>query len=49
MPLFRIEIINPGTLPNSLTIENIRYGNSAIRNPIIASFAAKMLPYRFIL
>ncbi|GAK56000.1 predicted transcriptional regulator [Candidatus Vecturithrix granuli] len=42
----RIEIINPGTLPNSLTIENIRYGNSAIRNPIIASFAAKMLPYR---
>ena len=42
----RIEIISPGTLPNSLTIENIRYGNSAICNPIIASFAAKMLPYR---
>lgn len=40
------EIISPGTLPNSLTIENIRYGNSAIRNPIIASFAAQMLPYR---
>jgi len=42
----RIEIINPGCLPNGLTVENIRYGNSAIRNPIIASFAAKILPYR---
>lgn len=42
----RIEIISPGTLPNSLTVENIKYGNSAIRNPILASFAAKMLPYR---
>jgi ATP-dependent DNA helicase RecG len=42
----RIEIISPGKLPNSLTVENIKYGNSAIRNPIIASFAAKMLPYR---
>jgi len=42
----RIEIINLGCLPNGLTVENIKYGNSAIRNPIIASFAAKMLPYR---
>ena len=42
----RIEIINPGSLPNGLTIENIKYGNSAIRNPVIASFAAKILPYR---
>jgi len=42
----RIEIINPGCLPNGLTVENIKYGNSAIRNPIIASFAAKILPYR---
>jgi len=42
----RIEIINPGCLPNGLTVENIKLGNSAIRNPIIASFAAKILPYR---
>ena len=42
----RIEILNPGCLPNGLTVENIKFGNSAIRNPIIASFAAKMLPYR---
>jgi ATP-dependent DNA helicase RecG len=42
----RIEIISPGHLPNNLSVENILYGNSNIRNPIIASFAAKILPYR---
>ncbi len=42
----RIEIISPGHLPNNLTIENIINGNSNIRNPIIASFATKILPYR---
>jgi hypothetical protein len=39
----RIEIISPGHLPNNLTIEKIRAGNSNIRNPILASFAAKKL------
>lgn len=42
----RIEIISPGHLPNNLTIENIKTGNSNIRNPILASFAVKILPYR---
>lgn len=42
----RIEIISPGKLPNGLTVENIKHGNSAIRNPLIASFAAKIIPYR---
>ena len=42
----RIEIISPGHLPNNLTIENIKAGNSNMRNPILASFAAKLLPYR---
>ncbi len=42
----RIEIISPGHLPNNLTIENIKSGNSNIRNPILASFATKLLPYR---
>ena len=42
----RIEIISPGHLPNNLTIENIKYGNSNIRNPVLASFATKLLPYR---
>ena len=42
----RVEIISPGHLPNNLTIENIKMGNSNIRNPILASFASKLLPYR---
>ena len=42
----RIELISPGALPNTLTIENIRHGISVIRNPLIASFATKELPYR---
>ena len=42
----RIEIISPGGLPNKLTIENIKAGNSIIRNPIICSFASRILPYR---
>jgi len=42
----RIEMISPGHLPNNLTIQNIKSGNSNIRNPILASFATKLLPYR---
>lgn len=42
----RVEIISPGHLPNNLTIDNIKRGNSNIRNPILASYATKILPYR---
>ena len=42
----RVEIISPGHLPNNLTIENVKAGNSNMRNPVLASFAAKLLPYR---
>ena len=42
----RIEIISPGHLPNNLTVENIKTGVSNIRNPILASYATKILPYR---
>ncbi len=42
----RVEIISPGHLPNNLTVENIKIGNSNIRNPILASYATKILPYR---
>ena len=42
----RIEIINPGNLPNNLTIENIKGGNSNVKNPVLASFAYHILPYR---
>jgi len=42
----RIEIINPGHLPNNLTVEKIRTGISNIRNPILVSYIAKgLLPY----
>jgi ATP-dependent DNA helicase RecG len=42
----RIEIISPGHLPNNLTVEKIRVGNSVIRNPILVSYVAKgLLPY----
>ena len=42
----RIELVSPGALPNDLTVEHIRYGVSNMRNPLIASFATKELPYR---
>jgi ATP-dependent DNA helicase RecG len=42
----RVEIINPGHLPNNLTIENIKSGNSNMRNPTLASFATYLIPYR---
>ena len=42
----RIEIISPGVLPNSLTVENAIAGNSVSRNPILSSYARYILPYR---
>jgi len=42
----RVEIISPGNLPNNLTVENIKNGNSNTRNPVLASFANHVLPYR---
>lgn len=42
----RIEIISPGSLPNSLTVEEIRYGNPVVRNNLMVSYAMHSLPYR---
>ena len=42
----RVEIISPGTLPNSLTIENIKMGNAVIRNNLIVSYSSKLMTYR---
>ncbi len=42
----RVEIISPGKLPNTLTIDKIKYGLSLSRNPVLTSFASKILPYR---
>jgi len=41
----RIEIISPGRLPNSLTVEEIKYGNPVIRNNQLAMFASCTMPY----
>jgi ATP-dependent DNA helicase RecG len=42
----RVEIINPGYLINHLTIEKIKFGTAIARNPILLSYASKLLPYR---
>ncbi len=41
----RIEIINPGKLTNSLTVEKIKSGLSIPRNPILASISKNVLPF----
>lgn len=41
----RIEIISPGKLPNTLTIENIKAGTSIPRNPILFSNVRYILPF----
>jgi predicted HTH transcriptional regulator len=41
----RIEIISPGRLPNSLTVDEIKYGNPVIRNNQLAMFASRIMPY----
>lgn len=42
----RVEIISPGHLPNHLTIDQIRFGLSNMRNPVISSHATRQMPYR---
>ena len=41
----RIEIISPGKLPNSLTVEKIKNGLSVHRNPVLNSISKTLLPY----
>ncbi len=42
----RIEIVNPGCLPDGQSIEEILMGNSDPRNPQLAQFGSKTMPYR---
>lgn len=42
----RIEIVSPGRLPNSLTIERIKLGNAVVRNNLIISYCSKLMSYR---
>ncbi len=41
----RIEIISPGKLPNSLTIDNIKIGISIPRNPVLFTNARFTIPF----
>ncbi|MDO9568586.1 MAG: putative DNA binding domain-containing protein [Hydrogenophaga sp.] len=41
-----IDIISPGALPDSLSIEDIRRGKSNRRNPTLSEHAFRLLPYR---
>jgi ATP-dependent DNA helicase RecG len=40
-----VEVISPESLPNHLTVKNIKAGNSVMRNPLLTSYGAKMMPY----
>jgi len=42
----RIDIISPGHLPDSLSIDDIRHGKTNRRNPTLAEHAFRLLPYR---
>lgn len=42
----RIEIVNPGCLAGRQTVEQVKLGNSFSRNPHLANFCAKTMPYR---
>lgn len=42
----RIEIISPGKLPNSLTVENTKLGNTVVRNNLLVSYCSKLMKYR---
>jgi predicted HTH transcriptional regulator len=42
----KVEIVSPGKLPNSLTVEKIKNGVAIARNPILLSAAQFVLPYK---
>ena len=43
----RVEIISPGKLPNTATVESIRAGIQIVRNPVLISLVPKIgIPYR---
>ncbi|MDE6339507.1 MAG: hypothetical protein K2K97_06945, partial [Muribaculaceae bacterium] len=42
----RVEIISPGALPPTLTVEDIKLGNAFQRNQLVATLCAKTMNYR---
>lgn len=41
----RVEIISPGKLPNSLTVDDIKFGNPVIRNNQLVAFSSHTMPF----
>ena len=41
----RLEIVSPGKLPNTLTVEDIKYGNPVVRNNQLVSYSSHALPF----
>lgn len=41
----RLEILSPGRLPNSLTVEDVKYGNPVVRNNQIVAFSSRTMPF----
>ena len=42
----RVEIISPGTLPSGMTVDDLRFGNTLQRNPLMAQFCSRTMKYR---
>lgn len=42
----RVEFVNPGSLAGGYSIDEVKLGNSFARNPLMANFCAKTMPYR---
>ena len=42
----RVEIVNPGCVMGGHTIDEVKVGNSYARNPLMANFCSKTMPYR---
>lgn len=42
----RVEIVNPGSIVGGHSLEEVMLGNSFARNPLMANFFAKTMPYR---
>ncbi len=42
----RIEIVSPGALPNTLTVENVKLGNAVVRNNLLVTYCSKIMIYR---
>lgn len=42
----RVEIISPGALPNTLTVEKVKLGRANVRNNLLVTYCSKIMIYR---